>query len=31
MDLMSFDVRGVYELNYDERIKELRSIVQGKG
>ena len=28
MDLMSFDVRAVYELNYDERIKELREIAK---
>src|SRR5687768_10445246 len=26
MDLMAFDVRGVYQLNYDERIKELRAL-----
>ncbi|MEJ7901944.1 MAG: DUF3303 family protein [Thermomicrobiales bacterium] len=26
MDLMSFDVRAVYELDYDERIEELRAI-----
>jgi hypothetical protein len=26
MDLMSFDVRGVYEINYEERLKELRQI-----
>jgi hypothetical protein len=24
MDLMSFDVRGVYQLDYQERIQELR-------
>ena len=28
MDLMSFDVRAVYELNYDERVKELREIAK---
>ena len=28
MDLMSFDVRGAYEVNYTERIKELREIVK---
>ena len=28
MDLMSFDVRAVYELNYDERIKELRKVAE---
>lgn len=27
MDLMSFDVRAVYELDYDERIDELRAVV----
>jgi hypothetical protein len=26
MDLMSFDVRAITELNYDERIQELRKI-----
>ena len=26
MDLMSFDVRSVYELKYEERLKELREI-----
>jgi hypothetical protein len=26
MDLMSFDVRGVYQLDYQERIQELRQI-----
>ena len=30
MDLMAFDVRGVYELNYEDRIKELRALA-GKG
>ena len=30
MDLMSFDVRGVYQLNYDERINEFRAMV-GQG
>ncbi len=25
MDLMSFDVRGIYEVNYDERIAEIRA------
>jgi hypothetical protein len=25
MDLMSFDVRAIYQLDYDERIEELRS------
>jgi hypothetical protein len=28
MDLMSFDVRGVYQLNYEERLKELREIAK---
>ena len=28
MDLMSFDVRGIYEVNYDERIAELRATLQ---
>jgi hypothetical protein len=28
MDLVSFDVRAVYELNYDEQIDELRRVVQ---
>lgn len=28
MDLMSFDVRGVYELNYEQRVAELRQIAQ---
>ena len=28
MDLMSFDVRAVYELNYEERLKELREIAK---
>jgi Domain of unknown function (DUF3303) len=26
MDLMSFDVRGIYQLDYQERIQELRQI-----
>jgi hypothetical protein len=26
MDLISFDVRAVYQLNYEERLKELREI-----
>ena len=29
MDLMSFDVRAIYELDYDERIKELRDLASG--
>ncbi len=28
MDLMSFDVRGVYQLNYEERLRELREIAK---
>ena len=28
MNLMSFDVRAVYELNYAERVEELRKIAQ---
>ena len=28
MDLMSFDVRGVYELNYEQRVGELRQIAK---
>jgi hypothetical protein len=28
MDLVAFDVRAVYELNYDEQIEELRKAVQ---
>jgi hypothetical protein len=28
MDLMSFDVRGVDQLNYEERLKELREIAK---
>jgi Protein of unknown function (DUF3303) len=28
MDLMSFDVRGVYQLDYEQRIKELREIAK---
>ena len=31
MDLMSFDVRGVYALDYDERIAELRKVVGQSG
>ena len=27
MDLMSFDVRAISELNYDERIKDLRAFI----
>jgi len=27
MDLVAFDVRAVYELNYDEQINELRKVV----
>ena len=27
MDLMSFDVRAVYQLDYDRRIEELRQVV----
>jgi hypothetical protein len=26
MDLMSFDVRGVYRLDYEQRIQELRQV-----
>jgi len=26
MDLMSFDVRAVYELDYNSRIEELRTL-----
>jgi hypothetical protein len=26
MDLMSFDVRGVYQLDYKQRIEELRQV-----
>lgn len=26
MDLMAFDVRAIYELDYDDRVNELRSI-----
>jgi hypothetical protein len=26
MDLMSFDVRGVYQLDYGQRIEELRQV-----
>ena len=28
MDLMSFDVRAVYQLDYDQRLQELRQIAQ---
>lgn len=28
MDLMSFDVRAIYELRYDEEIEHLRHVVQ---
>jgi hypothetical protein len=28
MDLMSFDVRGVYALDYQDRLKELREIAK---
>ena len=28
MDLMSFDVRGVYELNYEQRVAELREVAK---
>ena len=28
MDLMSFDVRGVYEIDYEQRVKELREIAK---
>jgi hypothetical protein len=28
MDLMSFDVRAIYELNYNQRIEELREIAR---
>ncbi len=28
MDLMSFDVRGVYELDYEQRITEMREIAK---
>ena len=28
MDLMSWDVRGVYQLDYEQRLKELREIAQ---
>ena len=28
MDLMSFDVRAVYELDYEQRLKELREIAK---
>jgi hypothetical protein len=29
MDLMSFDVRAIYQLDYDERVNELRSVASG--
>lgn len=29
MDLMSFDVRVIYELEYKQRIEELRSVAAG--
>ena len=29
MDLMAFDVRAVYELNYNDRIEELRKVAEG--
>ncbi len=29
MDLMSFDVRAVYELEYESRIEELRAVAAG--
>jgi len=28
MDLVAFDVRAVYELNYDEQIQDLRKAIQ---
>jgi hypothetical protein len=28
MDLMSFDVRAVYELDYEQRVEELREIAR---
>ena len=28
MDLMSFDVRGIYELNYEQRVAELREVAK---
>ena len=28
MDLMSFDVRGIYEIDYEQRLKELREIAK---
>ncbi len=31
MDLMSFDVRGVYALDYDSQIEELRRVAQETG
>jgi hypothetical protein len=30
MDLMSFDVRAIYELEYNNRVEQLRSIAQGQ-
>jgi hypothetical protein len=29
MDLMAFDVRAIYELDYDNRIDELRKVAEG--
>ena len=29
MDLMAFDVRAIYELDYDNRIEELRKVAEG--
>lgn len=31
MDLMSFDVRAAYELDYNQRIEELRQVAQKTG
>jgi hypothetical protein len=31
MDLMSFDVRAINELDYDDRVTELRGIANGGG
>ena len=31
MDLMSFDVRAINQLDYDERVNELRAIASGGG
>ena len=28
MDLMSFDVRGIYEINYEQRVAELREVAK---